>query len=94
MLTSLSYGTQHEVSSCVTETYRGLRTCNQLKEINTIHLIGARLLATGWTTQAPIQWVPGVLSLGVKRPWREADHSLPNKKMWIYISTPPYAFMA
>jgi hypothetical protein len=27
-------------------------------------------------TQPPIQWVPGALSLGVKRPGREADHSL------------------
>jgi hypothetical protein len=26
-------------------------------------------------TQPPIQWVPGVLSLGVKRPGCEADHS-------------------
>jgi hypothetical protein len=26
-------------------------------------------------TQPPIQWVPGTLSLGVKRPGREADHS-------------------
>jgi hypothetical protein len=25
--------------------------------------------------QPPIQWVSGVLSTGVKRPWREADHS-------------------
>jgi hypothetical protein len=28
-------------------------------------------------TQPHIQWVPGALSLGVKRPWREADHSPP-----------------
>jgi hypothetical protein len=28
-------------------------------------------------TQPPIQWVPGALSLGVKRPGREADHSPP-----------------
>jgi hypothetical protein len=28
-------------------------------------------------TQHPIQWVPGALSLGVKPPGREADHSLP-----------------
>jgi hypothetical protein len=28
-------------------------------------------------TQPPIQWVPGALSLGVKWPGREADHSLP-----------------
>jgi hypothetical protein len=46
----------------------------------------------------PIQWVTGALSLGVKRPVREADHSPPPsaevKKMWICTSTPPYAFMA
>jgi hypothetical protein len=49
-------------------------------------------------TQPPIQWVPGALSPGVKRPGREADHSPPTsaevKKMRIYISTPPYAFKA
>jgi hypothetical protein len=28
-------------------------------------------------TQPPIQWVPGDLSLGAKRPGREADHSPP-----------------
>jgi hypothetical protein len=50
------------------------------------------------TTQPPIQWVPGTLSPGVKRQGRKADHSPPTsakvKKMWIYTSTPPYAFMA
>jgi hypothetical protein len=43
-------------------------------------------------------WVPGVLSPGVKRQGRDADHSPPTsadvKKTWIYTSTPPYAFMA
>jgi hypothetical protein len=43
--------------------------------------------------QPPIQWVPAVKRLG-----READHSPPAiaevKKMWIYASTSPYAFMA
>jgi hypothetical protein len=29
-------------------------------------------------TQPPIQWVPGALSLGVKLPGREADHSPPS----------------
>jgi hypothetical protein len=29
-------------------------------------------------TRPPIQWVPGALSLGVKWPGREADHSLPS----------------
>jgi hypothetical protein len=49
-------------------------------------------------TQLPIQWVPGALSLGVKRPGREADHSPPSsaelKTEWSYTSTPQYAFMA
>jgi hypothetical protein len=39
-----------------------------------------------------IQWVPGALSLGVKRPGREADHSPPLsagvKTAWSYTSTP------
>jgi hypothetical protein len=30
------------------------------------------------TTQPPIQWVPGALSLRVKQPGREADHSPPS----------------
>jgi hypothetical protein len=49
--------------------------------------------ATGWTIGVlgfdsrlglgifllpPIQWVPGALSLGVKRPGREVDHSPPS----------------
>jgi hypothetical protein len=28
-------------------------------------------------TQSPIQWIPGALSLGVKRPGLEADYSPP-----------------
>jgi hypothetical protein len=48
-------------------------------------------------TQLPIQWAPGALSLGVKRPGREADHSLPSSaevKEWGYTSIPQYALMA
>jgi hypothetical protein len=48
-------------------------------------------------TQPPIQWVPGSLSLTVKRPGREADHSLPSsaevKNARNYTSTPLYVFM-
>jgi hypothetical protein len=48
-------------------------------------------------TQPPIQWVPGTLSLGVKRPAREADHSPPPsaevKNVWSYTPTPQYVFM-
>jgi hypothetical protein len=50
------------------------------------------------STQPPIQWVLGALSPRVKQQGREADHSplasAEVKKMWIYTSTPPYAFMA
>jgi hypothetical protein len=42
-------------------------------------------------TQSPIHWVPGALSLGVKRPGREADHSSPSsaevKNAWTYTPT-------
>jgi hypothetical protein len=50
------------------------------------------------STQPPIQWVLGTLSLGVKRLGREVDHSLPSsaevKNVWSYTSTPQYVFMA
>jgi len=43
-------------------------------------------------TQPPIQGVPGALSLGVKRPWCDADHSPPSsaevKNAWSYTFTP------
>jgi hypothetical protein len=45
------------------------------------------------STQPPIQWVPEALSLGIKWPGHEADHSSPSstedKNAWSYISTPP-----
>jgi hypothetical protein len=50
------------------------------------------------STKPAIQWVPGALSLGVKRPGREADHSPSSSaevsKMWLCTSTSPHAFMA
>jgi hypothetical protein len=49
-------------------------------------------------TQPPIQCVRGALSLGVKRPGRDADHSSPSsaevKNAWSYTSTPQYVFIA
>jgi hypothetical protein len=42
-------------------------------------------------TGSGAQWVPGTLYLGVKRRWREADHSPPSsaevKNAWSYTST-------
>jgi hypothetical protein len=44
-------------------------------------------------TQPPIQWVPATVSLGVKQPERDADHSPPSssevKNAWSYTSTLP-----
>jgi len=44
-------------------------------------------------TQPPIQYVPGALSLGVKRPGREVDHLPPSndeiKNAWSYTSIFP-----
>jgi hypothetical protein len=48
----------------------------------------------------PTSYLMGTVALspGVKRPGHEADDSSPTsaeiKKMWVYTSTPPYAFMA
>jgi hypothetical protein len=51
----------------------------------------ASILALG-PTEPPIQWVAGALSLEIKRPEGEADHSPPSsievKNVWSYISTP------
>jgi hypothetical protein len=48
-------------------------------------------------THLPIQWVSGALFLGVKGQEREVNHLPPPsaevKKIRIYTSTPPYAFI-
>jgi hypothetical protein len=48
-------------------------------------------------TQPPIQWVPEAVSLEVKRPGRETDHSPTSraeiKNAWSYTSIPQYAFV-
>jgi hypothetical protein len=65
--------------------------------------VGLRFFSTSsrsavGSTHPTIKWVPGALSLGIKRRRREADHSPPAsaeaKKMCIYISTATYAFMS
>jgi hypothetical protein len=49
-------------------------------------------------THRPIQWVPGSLSLAMKRPVCEANHSPSSsaevKNAWSYTATPQYVFMA
>jgi hypothetical protein len=42
------------------------------------------------STQPPIQWAPGAVSPGLKRPGREADHSPPTSaRSRKYGSVPP-----
>jgi hypothetical protein len=64
-------------------------------------LLGPFLFATAsqpalQPTQPPIQWAPGALSLGIKRPGRDVDHSPPPsdeaKNAWSYTSTPSIRF--
>jgi hypothetical protein len=49
------------------------------------------------TTQSPVQWVLGALTLGVKQPRDEANHSPSSSakvnNAWSYTSTTPYIFM-
>jgi hypothetical protein len=49
-------------------------------------------------TKTSVQWVPGALTPGLKRPGHEDDHSPPSsaevKNAWSYTSSPPYVFMA
>jgi hypothetical protein len=65
--------------------------------------VGSRIFSTSsrpalGPTQPLIKWVPGALSPGLNRPGSEADHSPSTsaevRKVWIYMSTPPCAFMA
>jgi hypothetical protein len=51
-----------------------------------------------WSTQPPIQLVSRARTPGIKQPGHEANHSHPGgaevKKIWIYTSTTPHAFIA
>jgi hypothetical protein len=75
------FGTTH-----ITKPFRWNGYCNySIKNIHT-NCFDTR-------SQPPIQRVPGALSVGVKRPGREVDHSRPSSaevmKAWSYSSTPP-----
>jgi hypothetical protein len=60
--------------------------------------VGSRIFSKSFRPAlGSIQWVPGALSLGLKRPGREADYPPPASaevKKNVYISTLPYALMA
>jgi len=58
---------------------------------NTENVATSFRLALG-STKLPIQWVPGALSPGVRRPGSEADHSPPSSvevnNAWSHAYTP------
>jgi hypothetical protein len=63
---------------------------DSLKQLRFFRLATSSRPALG-PTQPPAQWVPGVLSSGVKRPRHEADHSSPlnaEVNAWSYTSGP------
>jgi hypothetical protein len=75
---------------------RGVRVSSPGSGKNFLFCISSRQVL--WPTQPYIQRVERALSLGVKRPGREADHSPPTSaevtKTWVYTATPLYLFMA
>jgi hypothetical protein len=93
------YGSLHYVAMrCEVFNIRGFHNWRAYHyPLCTILFTTASRTALG-PTQPPIQWVPGVLSLGVKRLGREADthlHLVPRSKNELhYTSTPQYAFTA
>jgi hypothetical protein len=83
----------------INEDGAGIENCYGLDDrgVGTQVPVGSRIFSS---PHRPDQlWCPpNLLSPGVKRPGREADHSPPAsaevKKIWIYTSTPPYVFLA
>jgi hypothetical protein len=71
----------------------GVRFPARARDFSLLHSV-----QTGYEPKKPpIQWVAGPLSRGVKRPWREADHSPPSSikvKNSGAIPPLPYVFMA
>jgi hypothetical protein len=71
------------------------RSDNSEKNLFQCHLITTIPIWTAFGLNLALngtQWIPWILSLGVKRSGREGDHSPTNsaevKNAWSYISTP------
>jgi hypothetical protein len=83
--------------SIVAGVWAGRRWFDSRQVQGVFILVTASSLILG-PSQPPIQRVPGALSLVVRQPGREADHSPPAsakvKNVWSYTSTPKYRFMA
>jgi hypothetical protein len=70
----------------------GVLSSNSWLELGIFLFTTTSRMALG-PTQPPIQWVLEALSLEVKEPGSEVDHSPPSsvkaENVWNYISTPP-----
>jgi hypothetical protein len=64
-------------SSVRVTTGYGLDTQGSIPSRRKLFLFSVTFIPSLGPTQSPIQWVPGTLSSGVKRPGQETDHSLP-----------------
>jgi hypothetical protein len=60
------------------DTSVGIVTWFDSRQGEAIFLFFAASVPALGPTQPPIKWIPGALFPGVKRPRREADHSLPS----------------
>jgi hypothetical protein len=69
--------------------------CMGIENLKEIILLPKASRSALGLTQPPVE---RVFPRGVKRPWREADHSPPSsaevKNEWSYTPTAPYAFVA
>jgi hypothetical protein len=89
--------------SCVSFRQEGLGYRLNDREFESRQEVGIFLFTTESRpalrpTQPAIQWVRVALTLGLKRPGGEADHSPPSsaevKNVYTYTSIPQYAFVA
>jgi hypothetical protein len=91
----IAYDTSNVIFGLFSLSYKDDRGFESRQELGIFLFTTASRPALG-STQPPIQGVPGDLSLGLKRPGREADHSPPSsakvKNVWNYNSAS--AFMA
>jgi hypothetical protein len=74
----LILGTPFYVNAVIAQSVRAGRSGFDSRRVLGIFLFTTASRTALGPTQPPIQCVPGALSLGVKRPGREADHSPPS----------------
>jgi hypothetical protein len=92
MLTCSTFSTMHFFQRWATGWTIGILGFDPRRGLGIFLFTTASRTALG-PTQTPIQWVPGGLSLEVKRPGREANHSRPSsaeveERVELYLHSP------